>query len=89
MNIRKFHRTVGCIFAPFFLMTATTGIILLWRKAGLYSKETTGLLLGLHNWELVAKYIGVILAFSLITMASTGLSMLLQQWNRKRSINKQ
>ena len=32
MNVRKFHRWVGVAFAPFFLITAITGIILFWRN---------------------------------------------------------
>ena len=51
MQLRTFHRLVGAIFAPFFILTAVTGIILLWRKDDLYSASTKGTLLGLHNWE--------------------------------------
>lgn len=77
MNIRKIHRTVGLVFSPFFLLTAITGIALLWRKAEVYGSDVKGLLIGLHNWELAAKYVGVILAAGLIYMAVTGLLMIL------------
>ena len=83
MNIRKLHRAVGLVFAPFFLITAVTGIALLWRQAGTYGKETKELLIGLHNWEIAAKYVGVILAAGLIIMALTGLSMVIQSYGRK------
>lgn len=83
MNIRKLHRKVGMIFSPFFLLTAVTGILLLWRKAGVYGPETKKLLLGFHNWEIGAKYIGVILALGLLLMTITGLALLIQ--SRKKN----
>lgn len=83
MNIRKLHRKIGLILSPFFLLTAVTGILLLWRKAGVYGTETKNLLLGFHNWEIAAKYVGVILALGLIMMTVTGLSMLIKSWKRK------
>ena len=83
MNIRKLHRSVGLVFAPFFLITAFTGMALLWRKAEVYGPNTKSLLLGLHNWEIAAKYIGVILATGLIFMVVTGSLMLIQLSNRR------
>jgi hypothetical protein len=83
MKARKVHRSVGLVFAPFFLLTAFTGIALLWRKAGVYGGDTKSLLIGLHNWEIVAKYVGVILATGLICMVLTGLTMLIQSSKRE------
>jgi uncharacterized iron-regulated membrane protein len=48
--LRTLHRRIALIFSPFFLLTALTGIFLLFRKDELYSKETKSLLIGLHNW---------------------------------------
>lgn len=73
MKLRKFHRRVALCFSPFLLLTSVTGIALLWRKDDLYSKETKKLLIGLHNWEFGAKYIGSILAIGLITIVISGL----------------
>ncbi len=73
MGIRKIHSLIGLIFAPFFIITSLTGIVLLWRKAGVYEKETKNFLLGMHNWEIASSYIGVILAFSLLFMTISGL----------------
>jgi len=56
---------------------------LLWRKAGVYGSDTKGILLGLHSWEIAAKYIGVVLATGLICMAVTGLVMVVQQRKRE------
>lgn len=78
LKIKKLHRLTGLIFAPFFIITALTGMVLLWRKAGIYEKSTKGILLGIHNWEAVTKYIGVILAAGLLCMAITWLVMALK-----------
>ncbi len=76
MRIRRLHRIVGAVFAPFFILTATTGIVLLWRKTELYGPEVKDTLLGLHDWEGLAPYIGVILAGGLLFMSCTGLALL-------------
>jgi uncharacterized iron-regulated membrane protein len=67
------HRKVGIVFAPFLILTSLTGVILLFRKDGLYSKEVKNILIGLHNWELGAKYVGIILALGLIFLSVSGL----------------
>jgi len=84
VNTRKLHRYVGLFFAPFFVLTAITGLLLLWRKAEVYGKETKELLLGLHNWELGAKYVGLVLALGLVFMAVSGTVMALQVMRRRR-----
>ena len=78
MGIRKIHRLIGLVFAPFFLITSLTGIVLLWRKAGVYEKETKNFLLGIHNWEMASSYIGAILACSLLFMTISGLIIFLK-----------
>ncbi|MCQ4574880.1 MAG: PepSY domain-containing protein [Candidatus Brocadiales bacterium] len=47
--LRKLHRIVAIVFTPFLLITPITGIILLFRKTGLYGDETKNLLQGMHN----------------------------------------
>ncbi len=84
MNVRKLHRSVGLAFSVFFLITAVTGIALLLRNAGVYETGTKNFLLGLHNWELVAKYIGAVMAAGLICMTLTGLTMLIRAAKRKQ-----
>ncbi|MGR3176621.1 MAG: hypothetical protein ACUZ8E_01025 [Candidatus Anammoxibacter sp.] len=83
MQLRKVHRIIGIIYAPFFLITAITGIILLWRKAGFYEKGTKGVLLGIHNWERVSSYIGVILATGLIWMSITGIIIFIKHCKKR------
>ncbi len=73
MNLRKIHKTLGVYIAPLLLLVSVTGLALLGRKDNLYGPETQRLLIGLHTWEVAAKYTGGILAVGLITMATTGL----------------
>ncbi|MCB7128796.1 MAG: hypothetical protein J3T61_04590 [Candidatus Brocadiales bacterium] len=47
--LRKLNRIVAIVFTPFLLITPITGIILLFRKTGLYGDETKNLLQGMHN----------------------------------------
>lgn len=78
MSLRVFHRRIALIFSPFLLLTSLTGIALLFRKDGVYDKEVKSLLIGLHNWEYGAKYIGAILAIALITICVTGILLFLK-----------
>lgn len=82
MFIRKYHRLTGLVFAIFFLITACTGMILLWRKAGIYDKGIKEFLLGMHNWEMVSPYIGVILGGGLLFMSITGIIMFIKTRHR-------
>lgn len=75
MNLRVFHRRIAIIFSPFLILSALTGIALLFRKDDLYGKETKSFLIGLHNWEIAAKYIGIILALGLIGICISGLML--------------
>ena len=65
------------VFAPFFVITAVTGILLLWRKTG-YLGDKIKPVLGIHNWEIVANYVGVILAGGLLVMTLTGVVLAVQ-----------
>jgi uncharacterized iron-regulated membrane protein len=84
MNLRQIHRIVGVLFAPFFILTAVAGMLLLWRNAGIYGEETKNLLLGIHNWEIGAEYVGIILAMGLFSMAASGVIILIQTHKRRK-----
>lgn len=89
MTLRKVHRTVGILFAPFFYLTAFTGIALLFRKSDWYGKEAKETMIGLHNWEILngeaRLYLGVVLAAGLICMTCTGLALAVGILRRKRA----
>ncbi|WP_417910138.1 hypothetical protein [Candidatus Electronema sp. PJ] len=73
MKIRTFHRTCAIIFSPLFLFAASSGGLLLFRKAGLYEKEIKDLVISLHTWEILAPYVGMVLAVGLLTVTLTGI----------------
>ena len=83
MQIRRLHRIVGAVFALFFILTASTGIVLLWRKSDWYGSEVKSTLLGLHNWEGLAPYVGVVLAGGLLFMSFTGLVILVGIYKKR------
>jgi uncharacterized iron-regulated membrane protein len=80
--LRKLHRIVGLIFAPFFVITAATGAILLFRRQ--YSPSVKHDLLEWHHWEGLANYIGLLLAGALLFMAISGVALWGQVFFRKR-----
>ncbi len=89
MKLRKLHKTLGVYISPFLLLVSGTGLALLGRKDNLYDPETKRLLIGLHTWEVAAKYTGGILAIGLITMVTTGLILTLKpKMKRKRAMGR-
>lgn len=88
MILRKIHRILGLCFAPFFLLTAATGGLLLWRADNIYDHETQSTLIKFHNWEglhaVGIHYLGMLLAAALILMVLTGWCIALQMRARKR-----
>ena len=73
--IRTFHKTIGLVFAPFYLATAVTGCILLFRKTGRISPNVKKVLVGVHNWEILRNYLGLILGAALTCSVVTGLML--------------
>jgi uncharacterized iron-regulated membrane protein len=73
MKIRKLHRITAITFAPFFILFALSGSALLFRKAGVYSKEIKSFFVSIHTWEIAALYIGMIGALGLLTVVITGI----------------
>jgi uncharacterized iron-regulated membrane protein len=82
MSLRKLHRWVGLVMAPFLFITAVTGGVLLWRRQ--YNPDLKHDLLDWHNWEGLADYLGAVLAVALAFMAISGWCLWLQVHLRKR-----
>ena len=78
MNLRVFHRRLAIIMSPFFLLVSTTGILLLFRGDGIYGKEIKKLIIKIHTWEIVAKYLAVFLGAGLMAVCITGLLLFLK-----------
>lgn len=72
MKLRKLHRMVAIVMAPFLLLLALTGSSLFFRKAGLYEKEIKEFLVSLHTWEIVAPYVGLFVGLGLFFLVISG-----------------
>ncbi|MBT3280947.1 MAG: hypothetical protein HOF69_06555 [Campylobacteraceae bacterium] len=84
--MRRIHKKVGIILAPFFIILSISGIILLFRKTELYGKETKSFLVSLHTWEIIMPYLGIILGLGLLFMSLSGIYMYFK--SNKKSITK-
>lgn len=73
MKLRKLHRYVAIIMAPFMLLLGATGCLLLFRKTTWYDKEIKDLLVGIHTWEWLAPYIGIVFGLGLIFLSISGI----------------
>ena len=73
MKVRRFHRICAISFSPLFLFSAASGGFLLFRKAGLYDKEIKELAVSLHTWEILAPYVGLLLALGLLAVTISGM----------------
>jgi uncharacterized iron-regulated membrane protein len=73
-----------------FVVTAICGLILLYRKTGLYERngEFRQAMQHLHNFEIVAPYVGTIVAGLMLAMAFTGVALFWQPYARKRKSHK-
>jgi uncharacterized iron-regulated membrane protein len=85
MRLRIVHRVLGLIAAPVMIVTATCGMLLLYRKTGLYELdgEFHQTVEHLHNYEIIAPYVGTPAALLMIAMACTGLALMLQVYVRR------
>ncbi|MCI5137038.1 MAG: hypothetical protein D3922_01175, partial [Candidatus Electrothrix sp. AR1] len=57
----------------FFILFALSGSAMLFRKAGIYSKEIKKVIESVHTWEIIAPYIGIIGGLGLLTVTVTGI----------------
>ncbi|MDU9048955.1 MAG: hypothetical protein Q3M30_08885 [Candidatus Electrothrix sp. Rat3] len=73
MKIRKLHRITAITFAPLFILLGVSGCALLFRKAGVYSKDIKEFLVSIHTWEIIAPYVGCIAGLGLLAVAVTGI----------------
>lgn len=81
--LRKLHRYVGMVLAPFFVITGVGGGLLLWRNRLRASDIDVRGITKLHNYEITGTYLGVVVAAGLVFMAFTGAMLFLQMFLRK------
>ena len=72
MTIRKLHRLVAIISAPFLLLLALTGFALFFRNSEIYGKEIKSLLVDLHTWEWLAPYVGIVFGLAFLFLLISG-----------------
>jgi uncharacterized iron-regulated membrane protein len=82
---RQWHGLIGLLSAPFVLITAICGGLLLLRKIGLYERQGPfrNMIQRLHSYELLLPYVGLIAAVLMILAAATGLALYSQVHRRR------
>ncbi len=82
---RQWHGLIGLLSAPFILITAACGGLLLLRKIGVYERQGPfrNAIQRLHSYEILLPYVGLIAAVLMILAAVTGL-VLYYQMHRRR-----
>lgn len=85
-TLRRVHKLVAVLASPFIIISALAGGLLLLRTTGLY--QPTGdfhqFLRGIHNYEIVAVYVGLIPVVLMLAAAITGLMLFARPYRKKR-----
>ena len=85
MWLRRVHRLIGLVLAPFLLLTAVGGaMVIAWRLKWYRDFDLREWFLEAHNLEAVGPWAGLVLALGLALMACTGVALWLQMTLRKR-----
>lgn len=81
---RKWHGWIGLVSAPFMLVTAACGGLLLLRKSGLYERRGAfrDAIQALHSYEILLPYVGLVAVVLMIATAVTGVVVVLQMHRR-------
>jgi uncharacterized iron-regulated membrane protein len=87
MTLRSVHRVIGLATAPLMIITAVAGLILLYRKTGIYERggEFRSAMQRLHNYELFAPYVGTVASVLMVAVAVTGVALYWQIRARRRN----
>ena len=82
---RQWHGLIGLVSAPFMLVTAVCGGLLLLRKSGLYERQGPfrNAIQRLHSYEILLPYVGLVAAVLMILTAVTGV-VLYYRTHRRR-----
>lgn len=85
MKLRLFHRWVALVASPLIIISSIGGGILLLRKTGLYERRGgfRDTIQNLHNYEIIADYLGLVAVVLILTVAVTGLWLFVQMAVRK------
>jgi uncharacterized iron-regulated membrane protein len=86
--IRTIHRWVGFIFAIFFIITAITGFILVFRKNIPENIEDT--IYNIHTYEVlgVFKYLALFVALALLGLSISGIILFINIYWKKLKVRR-
>lgn len=78
--LRKVHRVVGLLSAPFIIISSLGGGILLLRKTGLYERKGAfrEMIQGIHHYEVIMPYMGLAAVGFMLLASITGIVLFLQ-----------
>lgn len=76
-SLRQWHGLIGLVSAPFTLVTALCGGLLLLRKSGLYERRGPfrDAIQQLHSYEILVPYVGLIAVALMTLTAVTGVAL--------------
>jgi uncharacterized iron-regulated membrane protein len=82
---RRWHGLIGLASAPFTLITAVCGGLLLIRKIGLYERRGAfrDTIQQLHSYEILLPYVGLVTVMLMILTAVTGVVLYCQTHRRR------
>ena len=82
---RQWHGLIGLLSAPFVLVTAVCGGLLLLRKTGLYERRGPfrDTIQQLHSYEILLPYVGLVAVVLMILAAVTGIVLCCQTHRRR------
>ncbi len=83
--LRKWHGLFGLVSAPFTLITAVCGGLLLLRTSGLYERRGAfrDAIQGLHSFEILLPYVGLVAVALMIGTVLTGVGLKCQMRRKK------
>jgi hypothetical protein len=86
--IRTIHRWVGFTFAIFFIITAITGFILVFRKN--IPDDIERIIFNIHTFEIfgVFKYFALVVALALLGLSISGIILFINIYWKKLKVEK-
>ena len=77
INLRKLHLLIGVFLSPFLFAQAVTGFV---QALGKFPR----LVVGIHSWALITRYLAFAVAAGLAFMAATGAVLYLNTYIQKQ-----
>lgn len=90
MNLRKLHRWVALVAAPFLFIISCTATILMFDTTGVLSvpTEMVKVTYKMHTWKYLGGYIGILVPVLLMILVITGVAIVIQTEMKKKQMKK-